>query len=136
MERFDLKKAKGNATEIEIAVPTTRGNVERIDSFWDLVPTPTLWPLKLDNWLAPEGMLAQAAKLLDKDPRNNPVDDSRTVIYFNDDNSTPQAGKWVVENLCLADVEAFLATFLGKVKLGESYMVYPRTSDMRVIIIK
>ena len=79
-------------------------------------------------------MLAQASGQLLRDHDNNPRGDSRTTIYIEDDHIY-RAGRWVVENLYPCDVEAFVATFLGKVRLEKPGMVRGLASDVWTIVI-
>ena len=79
-------------------------------------------------------MLAEASGQLLRDHWNNPIGDSRTTIYFEDD-SIYCAGRWLVENLYSCDVAAFVATFLGKVRLEKAGMVRGLASDVWIIVI-
>ena len=79
-------------------------------------------------------MLAEASGQLLRDYWNNPRGDSRTTIYIEDD-PIYRAGRWVVENLYPCDVEAFVATFLGKVRLEKPGMVRGLASDVWTIVI-
>ena len=79
-------------------------------------------------------MLAEASGQLLRDHWHNPIGDSRTTIYIEDD-PIYRAGRWVVENLYPCDVAAFVATFLGKVRLEKAGMVRGLASDVWIIVI-
>jgi hypothetical protein len=79
-------------------------------------------------------MLCQASDQLLMDHWNNPLGDSRTIIYFEDD-FIYRAGRWEVENLYPCDVSAFVATFLGKVRLENPGMVQGLASNVWIIVI-
>ena len=79
-------------------------------------------------------MLAEASGQLRRDHWHNPRGDSMTTIYIEDD-PIYHAGRWVVENLYPCDVEAFVATFLGKVRLEKPGMVRGLASDVWTIVI-
>ena len=80
-------------------------------------------------------MLAQASGQLLRDHWNNPFGDSRTTIYIEDD-PIFRKGKWIVENLYPDDVAAFVATFLGKVRLEKAGMVLGLASNEWIIHIE